>query len=77
VSWTHQIEELATSALVLARSRAGRIAAVTVGVPPGTSPELVVQHLRERLATYGYPALEVSTLSSPGPLRILTAEFER
>lgn len=75
--WTHQIDELVTSTLVLARSRSGRIAAVNVAVPPPLPLDQVATLLRARLASCGHPGLEVLTHASTGAMRITRAEFER
>ncbi len=77
VPWTQQVEELVVSALLLARSRTGRIAAVNIAVPPPLPVEQVGVLLRARLAACGHPGLEVVTRASPGTMRIMSAEFER
>lgn len=76
-SWTQQVEDLVTSALVLARSRSGRIAAVNVAVPATLPREQVRNLLLSRLAACGYPGLEVVISAGVGALRITSAEFER
>ncbi len=76
VPWPQQVEEVVTSALMLARAR-GRIAAVRVGVPRDIAIEPVVAMLRSRLAACGHPGSEVVTLLATGPMRLISAEFER
>lgn len=76
VPWLQQVEDVVNSALMLARSR-GRIAAVRVGVPGDVASEQVVALLRTRLAACGHPGLEVVTLVASGPMRLLSADFER
>ncbi len=77
VPWIQQVEELVTSALVLARSRSGRMAAVNVAVPEAMPQEQIGRLLKARLAACGHPGLEVVLQPSTGALRITSAEFER
>jgi hypothetical protein len=76
-SWSEQVEALVMGALVLARSRAGRIAAVNVEVPPTLPLEQVRALLLTRLSACGYPGLEIVAHPGVGALRITSAEFER
>ncbi|MDP2307289.1 MAG: hypothetical protein Q8P18_14785 [Pseudomonadota bacterium] len=76
VPWAQQVEEVVASVLMLARPR-GRLAAVRIGVPPDIAAEPVIALLRSRLAACGHPGLEVVTLLAAGPMRLLSAEFER
>jgi hypothetical protein len=77
VPWTQQVDELVTSALVLARSRQGRIAALLIAVPPELPRDQVGQLLGSRLAACGHPGLEIATHPAQGAMRITRAEFER
>lgn len=72
-----QLDDLAASLAVMADARHGRLAALTVGTPPGSGDDEIARRLRERLAGLGHPAVDVATEPSMGPLRILWVEFER
>ena len=76
-SWSEQVEALVMGALVLARSRSGRFAAVNVVVPPTLPLEQVRALLLTRLTACGYPGLEIVANPGVGALRITSAEFER
>lgn len=72
-----QLDDLAANLAVMADSHAGRLAALTVGTPPGSVADEIARRLKERLAGLGHPAVEVAAEPSMGPLRILWVEFER
>lgn len=77
IAWTQDAEELVNSSLLLARSRAGRMAALNIAVPTYIPLEQFRRFLADRLAAVGYPGLEILLRGGSGPLRITSAEFER
>lgn len=74
---TLQLDDLAANLVAMARSRVGRLAALTVGIPPNAHADDVARLLRERLAGLGHPSVDVATQPVLGPLRVLWVEFER
>lgn len=74
---SQQLDDLAAHLAMLARSRMGRLAALTIGVPPSALDDQTARGLRDRLAGLGHPAVEVAAQPMGGPLRVLWVEFER
>lgn len=72
-----QLDDLAAHLALLARSRTGRLAALTLGAPSEILKDDVCSGLRDRLAGLGHPAVEVSSQPAGGPLRVLWVEFAR
>lgn len=79
----HQLDDLAASVRVLARSHAGRLAALTVGLPATVDAFELSEGLSTRLAATGHPGVIVRARAARplrgtdgGPLRIVAIEFE-
>lgn len=74
---THQVQELVATVLALARSRTGKLVALTVAGPPSTPAAEVLASLQEQLSKEGMGNVTVAVRPVAGPLRVLSAEFER
>ncbi|MFN7147840.1 MAG: hypothetical protein ACK4YP_28980 [Myxococcota bacterium] len=72
-----QVEEIVTSVRAFERGRAGRLAAVTLGVPAPLPPDTVAEAVRASLAAGGATNVDVSTRPTKGALRVVSVEFER
>lgn len=77
VRFEQQVEEIVTSVRAIERGRAGRLAAVTLGVPSALPPETVAAAVRDSLAAGGATNVDVSTRPTKGALRVVSVEFER
>ena len=65
------------SVVALARSRPGRLVAITVQAPNSTPPQVVEDHLRAALDACHAGQVQITARPSHGPLRLLSAEFAR
>ncbi|GDX81389.1 hypothetical protein LBMAG42_32000 [Deltaproteobacteria bacterium] len=74
VPLANQIDDVLSSVLSLVTARTGRLVAVTLA---GASQDEVLPRVKDRLRKAGLPDVEVHVRSLPGPLRVLTLEFER
>lgn len=71
-----EIDALLASVLGLARERAGRLVAITLG---GAGAEAACGPLRERLSGCGHERVEVRSraAAAAGAVRVLSAEYDR
>lgn len=70
----NQIDELVRTIVSLVAARSGRLVALTVA---GAVPEEGLPRLKDRLRRSGMEHVDVQVRQTPGPLRVLTLEFER
>jgi hypothetical protein len=69
------VEDLARAIFTFARHRPGRLAAVSVRVPPETVE--IRDLLAERLEEYGISGATVHVQLRPGPASLVSVEYER
>ncbi len=75
--WLPEIRAVAHDVQVAARGRPRDLAAVAVTVPPEVDPRIIANVLAEVLQHNGMANVTVSTVVAPGPVTILTLEFNR
>lgn len=71
------INAIVESVVALARSRPGRLVAITVQAPPNTPTATLEAHLRAALDVRLAGPVQITARPAPGPLRLLSAEFAR
>jgi hypothetical protein len=70
----NQIDELIRTIVSLVSARSGRLVALTLA---GSVPDEGLPRIQERLRRSGMSDVDVHVRPAPGPLRVLTLEFER
>jgi hypothetical protein len=73
----NQVEDLVATVAALARTRTGRLVMLTVASPPPYTPLELSSKVQDQLRKVGLGEVDVEVRNGPGPLRVLTAEFER
>jgi hypothetical protein len=70
-----QFDDLLLGMMVLARGRAERMAALTIGVSPALDGDEVRRVVRARLVSYGLPHVELHILPTSGLPRLVSVEY--
>lgn len=76
-AWTEAVNFIAEGALALTRRHDGRLCVLTVGIPPEAAGHWFRGLMETRLREMGLQPLELLLESRPGPMVIVSAEFER
>jgi hypothetical protein len=72
-----QVDDLVAAIRAFERARTGRLAAVTLGVPPAFRDEPIASAVRDALAAAGNHGVEVAARATNGALRVVSVEFAR
>lgn len=70
-----EVEGLAQVALKLVAERSGRLVRLTVRIPADFGSERFCRLMDARLADVGLDFVDLSVDATPGPLRIVAADF--
>ena len=76
-SLLQQINDLLAAIRSAQRIRAGRLVAVTLGVPAELEAAAVVSLVQQGLSDVGTPPVEIRTRRAGTALQLLSVEFER
>ena len=71
------LEALTLGVAAIAAVRQGRLAGVTVRVPPDVPAPEFAAALQDRLSLAGMRQVDVAMVVEAGPIRMTAAEFER
>ncbi len=73
----NQVEDLVATVMSLVRVRTGRLVALTLSAPAGMPGVELCTRVVDRLRREGLVDVNVSVRVGGGPLRVVSAEFER
>jgi hypothetical protein len=76
-AFAEEVDALVQRIVTLAEGHQGRLAGLAFEVPPTVSSTDLEHLLTERLAGVGFDFIDLRMQRGPGPLRIVSAEFER
>ena len=74
---SEQLDQLAAEVSCIVGRHPGRLVALTVAVPPPLTSPGFEREVERHLCEVGLDFIDVQLTPNPGPLRVLTAEFER
>ena len=72
-----QAQEIVNAVRAHQRTRPGRLAAVTLGVPQSLPADALAVAVRDALAAAGEPEVEIAARPHGSGLRVLAVEFDR
>jgi hypothetical protein len=75
--YTEDLESLAQTVSAVVVGRNGRLVALTVAVPPDVDASDFERQFGSNLADVGLDFVDVRLQVRPGPMRLVSAEFER